>query len=307
MDLKNLFFETKDFELNQKIGSGAFGCFHIVTNVNDGKKYIAKTLKIHELSGKEQMNFINEAIIHSKLHHPAISKLFGINFHSFDDEELLHPTIIENYFPKGSLYDILSLERRSSSDTNWNYTKKLINIIGIAHAMKYMHSQAIAHRNLKPGNIYLDDNYYPHISDFAYSDICTVDSDWIDLIGTPLYMAPEIIKGTPYGLPVDVFSFSIIMFEIITGEEPYKANGRWPSQIELAKKVSNGERPIFTDDISEPMINLIERCWNEDPDERPSFSEIYQQISSNFKSYTNYDIDEEEIENYIEMLNESEK
>ena len=67
----------------------------------------------------------------------------------------------------------------------------------------------------------------------------------------------------------------------------------------------NGERPSFTADFTKPMENLISKCWNEDPSERLSFGEIYEELSTNYKSYAfNEDIDEEELLDYIEYLNE---
>lgn len=108
------------------------------------------------------MLLMREAIILRKLNHPSIIKFYGINFHSFDNPNKLEPTIITQYLPNGSLKTMLDTEKLT-------ITKKYISLLGISHAMKYMHQQDILHRDLKPENILIDDNYYPKICDFGLS------------------------------------------------------------------------------------------------------------------------------------------
>ncbi|KAK8880630.1 hypothetical protein M9Y10_003313 [Tritrichomonas musculus] len=309
MNIQSLFIELDDYELNKtKIGKGTFGYIRTALNKKDGKQYVVRIYDFLDYSkAAQQASIIQEALIYNTLNHPAIEKLCGINLHSFDDPNALKPTFISEYYPKGSLNNILSAERQSMADIEWNYTKKLINLLGISHGMSYMHSKNIVHRNLKPSNILVDDHLYPIISDFRLVELCSKEEEMDEIMGTPLYMAPEIVKNEKYGPSVDVFSFSILAYEIVTGNEPYKEDGKFPRHFEFIRNVIAGERPTFSDEIKKPMKDLISKCWSEDPDERPSFSEIFDKISADYKSFAHESIDEDEIENYIDMLKSSEQ
>lgn len=309
MNVQSLFIELDDYELNDtKIGGGSLGAVYTALNKKDGKQYAVKIFDfIDNPRAALQASIIQEALIYNTLNHPAIEKLYGINLHSFDDENALKPTFISEYYPKGSLDNILSAERQSLADIEWNYTKKIINLLGISHGMNYIHSKNIIHRNLKPSNILINDQLFPIISDFGLADFYSKEEEMEEQMGTPLFMAPEIFKGDKYGPSIDVYSFSILAYEIVTGKEPYKENGNYPRHFELIKKVIDGERPTFSDDITKPMKDLISKCWNEDPDERPTFSEIFDKISADYKSFTQESIDDDEIEDYIDMLKSSEQ
>ena len=66
----------------------------------------------------------------------------------------------------------------------------------------------------------------------------------------------------------------------------------------------SGVRPTFSDDVTEPMRELISRCWNDDPGERPEFGEIYEKLANDYKSYFQFNVDEDEIQEYIDLLNQ---
>lgn len=103
--------------------------------------------------------------------------------------------------------------------TQLNSKQKYIILFGIALGMKTLHKQSIIHRDLKPGNILLDSNFYPYIGDFGISFISDISASQILMnsqVGTPLYQVPEILSDEPYTNKVDVFSFSLIAYQLIT-------------------------------------------------------------------------------------------
>ena len=312
MDFDGAFFDTSDFIMTkQKLGEGKFGKVYVVVKESDDTKYACKIININGVfSGHDQMLLMRESLILHKLNHPCIVKFYGINFHSFLYPSRLEPTLLTEYLQNGSLKKILDNEKESIADSNWNPTKKYICLLGIVDAMRYLHEHGILHRDLKLDNILVDDNYYPRVCDFGLSR-CFSESMQISMtgnIGTPLYMAPEMIEGdTHYGPSIDVYAFAIIAYEVITRKVPFSdKNGRPASFQTLIKNVLNGIRAVFTEGVPDKMIKLISKCWSQDPQERPSFNEIYELLANDF-TYFDETVDEEEIQNFIADLEESRK
>lgn len=122
-------------------------------------------------------------------------------------------------------------------------------------------------------------------------------------VGTPLYMAPELLDSDEnhFSFSVDVYSFCMIMYEIISGQVPFSENGKQMSITKLQTIILSDERPKYVNGITKPMLMLLTRCWSKSINERPSFDEIFKELSTNF-SYFDEEIDEEEVKNYLDYL-----
>lgn len=108
-------------------------------------------------------------------------------------------------------------------------------------------------------------------------------------------MAPKLFEDEGhFSTGVDVYAFAILAYEIASGQEPYEEKGKHITLSNLIRKVLVGQRPKFTDSITEPMWELVTRCWDKDASSRPSFDEIFQELSTNFSLF-NEDVDEDEI------------
>lgn len=117
-------------------------------------------------------------------------------------------------------------------------------------------------------------------------------------------MSPEVIKGSEYGTKTDVYSFAILMFEVLSDSSPYPdlENGKMPD-FEFRIKVANENyRPVFKYPIKENLRKLIEDCWSHDPDMRPTFAEIFSKLSS--EEYFIDDVDSNDINLYIQDITE---
>ena len=307
MKIEDAFFNTSDYTLTaEKLGQGSFGTVFVAENIYDKKKYAAKIINVDEnFDGHEQMLFLRESLILHKLDHPSIVKFKGVNFKSFKGTEL-QPAIITEILSNGSLGKILETEKRSLAPRDWNDTKKYITLIGIANAMQYLHSQGIIHRDLKPENILTDENYYPKVCDFGLSK-CFPESFSSSMkltisgqFGTPLYMAPELFRDENiYDSSIDVYAFSMIAYEIVSGEKPFKG----ANIFTLAEKVKNGIRPERVDGITQKMWDLLCKCWSMNPEERPTFEYIFNELSKDI-TYFNETIDEGELIDYLDILSE---
>ena len=185
-----------------------------------------------------------------------------------------------------------------------NLTLKYIIIYGIAAGMSYLHANDVIHRDLKPANIYLD-SFYPKISGFNISK--EINDNKIQpnetIKGTPAYIAPEIYLYKGYSKASDVYSFSLIVFELLTGTKPYQMMMN-PKEIKT-EVVEKNYRPQLTNKIPKIYQDLIEKCWSPDPKDRPTFAEIINELENNTE-YINDDMDKFEIQKYIEHIDKSE-
>ena len=143
-----------------------------------------------------ELDISREVSILSQLNHPSVLKFIHFSATNFKGRK--KPVIITEYAPNGTLKDFIELDQ-SNTNFNWDDTRKLIVVYGIASAMSYLHSHDILHRDLKPAYILMDDFLLSKIADFGLSKISTIEK--VDSIlnttygvikGTPIYMAPEI-------------------------------------------------------------------------------------------------------------------
>jgi len=144
---------------------------------------------------------------------------------------------------------------------------------GTARGMCYLHSgnPPVLHRDLKSANILLDESYTAKLADFGLSRLKAVRSGMTGNCGTVQWMAPEVLCNEAYAEPADVFSFGIILWEMLTKECPY--DGMTP--IQCALSVLNGnKRPEIPDWCPQSLRALIKNCVEKDPHSRPTFPQI---------------------------------
>lgn len=182
--------------------------------------------------------------------------------------------------------------------------KKLINIYGIASAMSYLHSQRIIHRDLKSGNILEDDHFYPRIADFGLSkNLDTSNTSSSGVKGTPSYIPPEVWEGNDWTEAGDVYSFSIVSYEILTGKNPFENcdDYRILYCITIDKI-----RPKFDESVPKCYQNLVEQCWSQNPADRPSFNEITDRLKKN-DDFITENINKNEFLSYIDKIEQERK
>lgn len=312
MSIGLVFYNLDDYILKSKIGGGSFSDIYKAENKKNGEIYAVKIIKA-SFNSYNLTSFIREASVILQLNYPSIIKSYGINFRSFSkiaNNEDIQPSILMKYYPNGSLKNVLEKERNGLSLKGWDPTKKYICLIRIADAMRYLHEHKILHRDLKPENILMDENLEPVIGDFGLSKSADNKSYMTKNIGTPLYMAPELIENdsnNQYGYEVDVYSFSMLAFELVTGKQPFSDLPKriLENEFVFQNKVVDGVRPRCEDDVPDGMKKLLERCWDKNPSERPSFDEIFNILKSDQgRLLSPEDVDDTEIEAYLNKLEE---
>lgn len=291
--------DRSEYDIIQRLDEkeeGQFANIFLVKSKETGDDFIAKCFKLTFEHPDDQKNFFKELEIQAKIEHEAVLPLHQWGMTDFSGE--IHPTIITPYMPNLSMKNILMKEYSHMAPENWNSTTKMKCLIGISSAMQYVHSNGIVHRDLKPGNILIDANLHPKVCDFGFSQVLnSIDSFMDDNLGTPLYQAPEMLKQERYTIAVDVYAFGLIAYEIYCGIPPTYKNRSYKHFISL---VASGVRPRIT--ISnEDQINLIQRCWANDPNVRPTFVEIFNLLTTNRNLWLP-NTNENEIRDYINLL-----
>ena len=117
-------------------------------------------------------------------------------------------------------------------------------------------------------------------------------------MGTLIYISPEVLKNCEYTTKNDVYAFSMLFYEIITGNEPFVGE----NHLSVMFSVLQGVRPTIPQSVPEKCQDLISRCWSEDPDERPAFEEIVNISENDPKSFINGDFDEECFNEYVNLI-----
>lgn len=291
------------YQKGKIIGRGSFGEVYEVTekNTEDDTTYAAKIYfqEVHNESSDQFNEIKNELQILYKLNHPSIIKFIGYSMKNFENQP--KPTIIMEICQNGSLRDIILSILKNEKPKQWTNTKIMINIYGIASGMLYLHSNNVIHRDLKPENILLNEYLYPKITDFGLSKITSDVSEInnFSIKGTPSYMAPESFDGN-FSDASDVYSFAIILYEIITNTNPNNKLGQVQTTI---RALRFGFLPDFPQNFPESYKNLILRCGSKDSEKRPKFNEIVD-ILENDEQFILPDTDLDEYNNYINYIKE---
>ncbi|KAL0867371.1 hypothetical protein Bca101_046489 [Brassica carinata] len=264
--------KNEDLEELKELGSGTFGMvYHGKWRGSDvAIKRIKKNCFARRSSEQERLTgeFWGEAEILSKLHHPNVVAFYGV---VKDGPGGTMATVTE-YMVDGSLRHVLVRK-----DRHLDRRKRLIIAMDAAFGMEYLHSKNTVHFDLKCDNLLvnLKDPSRPicKVGDFGLSKIKRNTLVSGGVRGTLPWMAPELLNGSSSKVSekVDVFSFGIVLWEILTGEEPY-ANMHYGAII--GGIVNNTLRPTIPAFCDDEWRTLMEECWAPNPMARPSFTAI---------------------------------
>lgn len=279
------FLNIDNYEMfNKNPIQGGFGIIYFVQHKKTGKRYASKT-SYHKTSPEQRKFILRELNILLKIQHPTIVHFEGFTFNDILGNETI--TLFIDYMEQGTLYDLLEKERQGLLPHEFDNTKRQIILIGISRGMMILHKNNVIHRDLKPGNILINNDFKPLITDFGLSKIFTSSNANIQSMsecGTHPYMAPEIIEGNNFNIMADVYAFGFLMYEMVTGMKALDnmLNGEEFNARKFMNSVVDGKRPSFNDEKIKPGLKImIEQCWSADPNDRPTFSEIYSKLSFN--------------------------
>ncbi|KAK7343578.1 hypothetical protein VNO77_12411 [Canavalia gladiata] len=285
-DIDTIITATNNFSDDNKLGEGGFG--PVYRGKLFGGQYIAvKRLSRSSSQGTEE--FKNEVVLVAKLQHRNLVRLLGF---CLDGEEKM---LIYEFVPNKSL-DHFLFEREKQQQLNWSRRYNIIN--GIARGMLYLHEDSrlrIVHRDLKAANILLDEDLNPKISDFGMARIFGADQTQGStnrVVGTLGYMSPEYAIYGRFSVKTDVYSFGILVLEIISGKKitSFHESGHAEDLLNYAwKKWRDGTPLELVDRTLGDSYSRVEVsrcihiglcCVQEDPAERPTMNTVILMLSS---------------------------
>ncbi|GES92922.1 kinase-like domain-containing protein [Rhizophagus clarus] len=202
-------------------------------------------------------------------YYPYISKYYGITLNPITQNFL----IITKYYESGDLAHYLTKDF-----FNYNWLNKLNVLNYIILGLKNLHNANILHRNINGRNILLEGNF-AIISDLRVAKIASesLGFDSNEVYENIYYIDPEILKGKKYNKASDVYSFSMIMWELMTGRKPFWDRGH---DIIFIVRICNGLRPPIFTNAPEGYIELMQQCWHHDPKKRPTVTDIESKIKN---------------------------
>jgi serine/threonine protein kinase len=210
--------------------------------------------------------FKNEVNHWSTLHHKNIVQLYGVCM------EPEHYYMVMEFMPNGSLADLLRKPDPLCWTTRWQIA------VDVANALAYLHNiKQSMHRDLKSPNVLLDEQFHAKLSDFA--DLAKINLTSIlqsmNIHGTTRWTAPELLELTKtqlnYTKQADIFSFGILLWELVTRQIPFDHLDR---DFDIINAIKKGQRPTIPDECPKVLKDLIPRCWKQDPSHRPGITEI---------------------------------
>lgn len=202
----------------------------------------------------------DELKIMRDLNHANVVRLLA-----FVGDESQPSKLVLEYAAKGSLEDLGQLDTRQG----WEIARD------VSQGLAYLHGKRIIHCDLKPGNILLDAKMKAKICDFGLSEQLSPNDSFVKtgkLTGTPAFIAPESLRHTKYYPASDVYSFSVILWEMASGRE--FCQGIKTMEVLQRKIVENAEREPISETTPAPIADLIKRGWAAEPKHRPTAAEI---------------------------------
>ncbi|KAG5582032.1 hypothetical protein H5410_052659 [Solanum commersonii] len=272
-------------KFGNKIASGSYGDLYKGTYCS--QEVAIKILKSERLNTELQKEFAQEVYIMRKVRHKNVVQFIGA---------CTRPPnlcIVTEYMSGGSVYDYLHKQKGS-----FKFPTLLKVAIDVSKGMNYLHQNNIIHRDLKAANLLMDENEVVKVADFGVARVKAQTGVMTAETGTYRWMAPEVlsllypkedmcisilfeslflkvIEHKPYDHKADIFSFGVLLWELMTGKLPYEYLTPLQAAIGVVQK---GLRPAIPKHTHPKIAELLEKCWQRDPTSRPDFPEIIETL-----------------------------
>ena len=259
-----------DIDVREFIAEGTYG--RVDYGKWKGLDVALKTLKVEQLSGRAEEEFLSECEVMMNLRAQWIIGLYGVT--------LSPPSMVMEYLSGGSLDNVL----QSTMELSWEFRHQLA--LDIVRGLTYLHSQTppIVHRDLKSLNIILNEDGRAKIGDFGLARVKSASNRTTTVskksngqdyqVGTELWMAPELLnpQTARYTTKSDMYSFGLILWEIAAREYPYRGANNSFALVKSWKE--QGQEELIPDDTPAYFAQAIEHCRALNPKNRPDAAEM---------------------------------
>uniref|UniRef100_A0A6G1SAC2 Serine/threonine-protein kinase ULK3 n=1 Tax=Aceria tosichella TaxID=561515 RepID=A0A6G1SAC2_9ACAR len=259
------------YAIKQFIGRGSYSTVYKAHKNRGSYQVVAiKCIQISTLSAKSKDNLFNEINILRRINHQNVVAMKKFTW------DARHVYLILEYCPGGNLAEFIRSKGRLSEFMVQHFAQQLVQGLEVLHAEKIVHS------DLKPANILLSippvgscRNVKLKIADFGFSRKLQANEKYtMGIKGSPLYMAPEVLRSQPYSSQADLYSLGVILYECLFGSTPYRTN----DLSQLTKRILSKD-PIKipkTIDIGEDCYDLLSRLLVKDQEKRMNFERLYR-------------------------------
>jgi serine/threonine protein kinase len=255
----------------RKLGNGGFG--EVFLGEWRHTEVAIKKLRMKDMSPETLAAFKNEAGIMARLNSPHTVRLYGIT---------LSPeyTLVMEYLPKGSLYDVLSTEKALP----WSTRSQIA--LDMSIGLAFLHTENILHQDLKSLNVLLDNQYRAKLADFGLSKIklesSRTTSVSVQSVGTLPWKAPELLeRGPKYNAACDMYSLGMTLWELSSGKLPF-ADAQDNGQI--MAWVLRGLQETIPPETPEDLKATIQACWSLVPTRRPTATQVVSALKTGGKA-----------------------
>ncbi len=250
------------YRLEALVAEGGMGSVYRATDTKLSRPVAIKFLSERVADAQARRRFQQEAETTSQLNHPHIVTVHDVGEHEG------RQYIVSELVDGGTLED---WHRRPHS---WRQSVELVT--GVADGVAAAHAAGILHRDIKPGNILIGKNGYAKLADFGLAKLAAESrtdpaaqsnaarTEIGIVVGTVAYMSPEQAAGQPLDERSDIFSFAVVLYELLAGRRPFEAN----NDLELMKTIVHGAAPPLPDDLPEALRIAVEKALEKDAAER---------------------------------------
>lgn len=247
--------------LGDRLGAGGYGAVYKGFWLSKGSEVAAK-----KCVGAYNVDMTDANIMRQLGDHPHIVTFFGYIYRTNDT------MIIMQLVRNGSLYDYLhKKDNKPSLQQSLSWAKQ------ISYAVSFLHSKEIAHLDLKSSNVLLSDTMEALICDFGTSRKLEQTTNVSDETGTRRWMAPEIARGGLLNKGCDIYSFAMVLWELVEHRIPFF---EIEDEIQVSFSVIRGVRPSISKTWPDYLAELVQACWDDSPQKRPKFLDIIQSLNS---------------------------
>ncbi|XP_030456245.1 serine/threonine-protein kinase STY13-like [Syzygium oleosum] len=261
--------DLRKLNMGAPFAQGAFG--KLYRGTYNGEEVAIKILERPENDPERaqlmEQQFQQEVMMLATLKHPNIVRFIG------GCRKPMVWCIVTEYAKGGSVRQFLMKRHNRSVPLKLAVRQAL----DVARGMEYVHGLGLIHRDLKSDNLLIFSDKSIKIADFGVARIEVQTEGMTPETGTYRWMAPEMIQHRPYTQKVDVYSFGIVLWELITGMLPFQNM----TAVQAAFAVVNkGVRPIIPADCLPILSDIMTRCWDANPDVRPPFTEVVRMLEN---------------------------